>query len=115
MLRPELLSKLLSFRSDRDWEQFHSPRNLATAICTEAAELLEPFRWTSEKQVEQNLTSMRAEISQEIADLVILISYLAHDLSIDIDEAVDKKLEINALKYPAEQFRGSNRKYVKNS
>lgn len=111
MLHESLRNELLEFRRMRDWEQFHSPRNLATAISVEAAELLEPFRWASEEQAREIVRERRAEIADEIADVAILLTYLAHDLAIDIDVAVASKIQANAKKYPVEKARGSNKKY----
>lgn len=111
MLTKKLHETLLEFRRVRDWEQFHSPRNLATAISVEAAELLEPFRWASEEQVPEIVQTRRSAIADEIADIAILLTYLAHDLSIDIDVAVAAKIQSNAAKYPVEKARGSNKKY----
>ena len=111
MLSKELLTVLLEFRHARDWEQFHSPRNLATAIAIEAAELLEPFRWASEDQAREIVIKNRAEISNEIADIAILLTYLAHDLQIDVDTAVASKIASNAAKYSVEKARGTNKKY----
>lgn len=106
-----LHQELLEFRKARDWEQFHNPRNLATAISIEAAELLEPFRWASENQAREIVEARRVEIADEIADIAILLTYLAHDLSIDIDAAVATKIQSNAEKYPVDKARGSNKKY----
>lgn len=111
MLTKKLHEALLEFRRVRDWEQFHTPRNLATAISVEAAELLEPFRWASEDQVREIVQTRRSEIADEIADIAILLTYLAHDLSIDVDVAVEAKIQSNAAKYPVEKSRGSNKKY----
>ena len=111
MLSKTLLEAILEFRRDRDWEQFHSARNLAAALSVEAAELLESFIWASDEQVQQIVQSRHAEIADEIADIAILLTYLAHDLSIDIDVAVRAKIQVNATKYPVEKARGSNKKY----
>lgn len=111
MLSITLHEELLEFRKARDWEQFHNPRNLATAISIEAAELLEPFRWASEHQAREIVETRRVEIADEIADIAILLTYLAHDLSIDIDAAVATKMRSNAEKYPVDKARGSNKKY----
>ena len=111
MFHDSLRHEILEFRRLRDWEQFHSPRNLATAISIEAAELLEPFRWASEEQARDIVKLRRAEIADEIADVAILLTYLPHDLAIDLDAAVASKLQANALKYPVEKSRGSNKKY----
>jgi NTP pyrophosphatase (non-canonical NTP hydrolase) len=111
VINSELKAAILEFRRERDWQQFHNPRNLAAAISIEAAELLEPFRWAADAEVEQVAQSRKKEIADEIADLVILLTYLANDLSISLDEAVAAKLAANAIKYPVEKFRGSSRKY----
>lgn len=109
MLRDETVAALLSFRRERDWEQFHTPKNLAIAISVEAAELLEHFQWTADSD-----TASRADqdaLSEEIADVAILLTYLAHDLKIDLDAAVARKLAINGQRYPVESSRGTARKY----
>lgn len=111
MLNESVRGELLEFRRIRDWEQFHNPRNLVTAISVEAAELLEPFRWASEAQACDIVKERHAEIADEIADIAILLTYLAHDLAINIDEAVASKIQANAKKYPVEKARGSNKKY----
>lgn len=111
MLTGKLREELLEFRHVREWEQFHSPRNLAMAISVEAAELLEPFRWASDAEALAVAQNHRVELADEIADLAILLTYLAHDLSIDVDEAVAAKVRANAEKYPIEKFRGSSKKY----
>ena len=111
MINSELKAAILEFRRERDWQQFHNPRNLAAAISIEAAELLEPFRWSSDAEVGRVAESREQEISDEIADLVILLTYLANDLSIDVERAVAAKLAANEIKYPADKFRGSSRKY----
>lgn len=111
MLTDELKTDILRFRQVRDWEQFHSPRNLATAISIEAAELLEPFRWASDEQAKAIAVARRDELADEIADLVILLTYLTNDLSIDINSAVAAKMKSNGEKYPIDTFRGSSRKY----
>lgn len=111
MIHDQTKAAILKFRTDRDWEQFHSPRNLAMAISIEAAELLEPFRWASDDEAKRVAETRKREIADEMADLVILLTYLAHDLSIDFEQVVSAKLAANAVKYPVDAFRGSSRKY----
>jgi NTP pyrophosphatase (non-canonical NTP hydrolase) len=111
MISDELKAIALKFRTDRDWKQFHSPRALAAAISIEAAELLEPFRWAGDADVEEIARSKKTELAEEVADIVILLTYLAEDLSIDIESAVRDKLAKNETKYPVSKFRGSSRKY----
>lgn len=111
MLNKELLNTLLEFRRERDWEQFHNPRNLAAAIAIEAAELQEIFLWASDDEIDARVTDHRLAISHEVADVMILLSYLCNDLGIDIENAVKEKLKINREKYPVEKSRGSSKKY----
>jgi len=111
LLSDSLKALVLQFRAERDWEQFHSPRSLAAAIAIEAAELLEPFRWARDAEVTSIAEEKKGEIAEEIADLLILLTYLGNDLAIDFEAVVRDKLAKNELKYPAEKFRGSSRKY----
>jgi NTP pyrophosphatase (non-canonical NTP hydrolase) len=102
---------LLSFRGERDWEQFHTPRNLAAALVIEAAELLECFQWASDASLDDIVSERRQNIEQEIADVTILLSYLCHDLKVDLEDAVRRKLETNRGKYPVALARGTAKKY----
>lgn len=112
MISPQTLQLLLSFRDDRDWAQFHSARNLSAALSVEASELLEHFIWALDDQVTTIAVERAPAITNEIADIAIVLSYLAHDLGIDLDAAVRQKIEANAAKYPVEKSRGSNKKYT---
>jgi NTP pyrophosphatase (non-canonical NTP hydrolase) len=112
MLTSELVDVLLEFRRTRDWKQFHTTRNLASALSVEAAELLEHFVWASDEQIPQIVEERRSEIAAEIADVAILLTYLTHDLSIDIEAAVSHKITVNGQKYPLDKSRGSNKKYT---
>lgn len=112
MLTPDLISALLEFRRVRDWEQFHTPRNLASALSVESAELLEHFVWANDGQVPRIAEERRAAIVAEVADIAILLTYLAHDLSIDLEAAVSEKMAANERKYPPAKSHGSNKKYT---
>lgn len=112
MLSPSMLLAALDFRRERDWEQFHTPQNLAIAISVEAGELLEQFQWIVAPQSRPAEERMAA-IQQEVADIAILLSYLASDLGIDIDTAVQHKLALNAKRYPVDKSRGTATKYDK--
>lgn len=112
MISPQTLQSMLSFRDERDWRQFHSARNLSAALSVETSELLEHFIWASEDEVASIAAARADAISDEIADIAIILSYLAHDLGIDLDAAVRRKIAANALKYPVEKSRGSNKKYT---
>lgn len=108
-----LREQLLTFVRERDWEKFHSPKNLAMAMIVEAAELVEHFQWATEQESRDLTAEKRAEVEQEIADTFIYLLRLSDVLDIDIIEAAQRKLAINAHKYPAELVRGSNAKSTK--
>jgi NTP pyrophosphatase (non-canonical NTP hydrolase) len=112
MLAQDLIDALLAFRRERDWEQFHSPRNLAAALSVEAAELLEHFIWASDAEAAAVAADKRRAIEAEIADVAMYLSYLACDLGIDVDAAVRAKLALNAERYPVDKAKGSSRKYT---
>lgn len=108
----ELTAKIVEFRDERDWKQYHSPRNLAASISIEAAELLEIFQWSSEDTIADDAAARIEEVREEVADVLIYALLLAHDLGIDPADAVRAKLEVNAAKYPADKSRGSRAKYT---
>jgi NTP pyrophosphatase (non-canonical NTP hydrolase) len=113
MISHDLLDSLLEFRRERNWEQFHTVRNLSAALCVEAAELLDHFRWARDSDINSIIKQQQAEIENELADVTILLSYLYHDLGISADDAVLKKLELNRAKYPVEKAKGLSLKYNK--
>lgn len=110
-LDQSLMSQLLLFRTEREWEQFHTPKNLSIALCVEAAELLECFQWARDSDLQEIIERDRRNIEDEIADVTIILSYLCHDLGISIDDVVRHKLEKNREKYPADKARGTAKKY----
>lgn len=109
-----IINMLLKFRRERDWEQFHRPKELAISIVLEAAELLEEFQWKTDKEIKKYLDKGGLEnVKEEIADIAIYILLLSHDLKIDLLPAIRKKLKKNEAKYPVEKARGSAKKYDK--
>lgn len=112
MLKSELIKKLIEFRHKRDWEQFHTPKDLAISISLEASELLEWFQWKNSQQITEKLNSdKRADLEDEVADIVAYLTYLCHDVGIDINKAVANKIAKNAQKYPVEKVKGRSDKY----
>ena len=112
MLKPEILERLIAFRSERDWEQFHNPKDLAISLSIEASELLEWFQWKTEDDIKALLnTEKRVALEDEIADVAAYLSYLCHDLGIDINQALAAKIEKNAKKYPVDKVKGRSDKY----
>jgi NTP pyrophosphatase (non-canonical NTP hydrolase) len=102
-----LKTRLREFADARDWDQFHSPKNLAMALIVEAAELVEHFQWLTEEQSQVLPPDKLAEVEQEIADIQIYLVRLADKLGIDMEQAVNAKIELNEKKYPADKVRGS--------
>jgi NTP pyrophosphatase (non-canonical NTP hydrolase) len=107
----ELRDALRAFAAERDWDQFHSPRNLAAALAVEAAELLEPFQWLTDEQSRDLPPETRASVEQELADVLLYLVRLADKLDVDLPAAARAKIAHNAVKYPVEKARGSSRKY----
>lgn len=106
-----LKHELRNFAQARDWEQFHSPKNLAMALSVEAAELLECFQWLTEEQSKAVSGEKLAAIADEIADVQLYLIRLADQLGVDILAAATQKMAKNAAKYPVDQVRGSSKKY----
>jgi NTP pyrophosphatase (non-canonical NTP hydrolase) len=111
MISKTTLAKLLAFREERERQQFHTPKNLAISISLEANELLEHFQWPADGySVKENPQQLR-EISHELADVAIYLNFLAHDLGIDLEQAILQKLAISEQKYPVDTARGRAVKY----
>jgi dCTP diphosphatase len=108
-----LKARLRAFADERDWDQFHSPKNLAMALSVEAAELLEHFQWLTEQQSRELPPDVARQVAEEIADVQIYLVRLADKLGVDIDAAVADKLASNHDKYPADRVRGSAAKYTR--
>ena len=106
--------KLDEFIAARDWEQFHSVKNLAMALSVETSELLEIFQWMKEEESNKLVASpeVKAKVAEEIADIFIYLSRIAKKAEIDINEAVFKKMEKNQGKYPEDKARGNAKKYT---
>jgi len=107
----ELQDTLLAFARERDWEQFHSPKNLVMALSVEASELLEHFQWMTEAQSESLSEEKRVEVGHEMADIFIYLLRLSERLDINVLDMVEEKIKINHDKYPADKVRGSSKKY----
>lgn len=107
----QIKNRLREFAAERDWDQFHSPKNLSMALIVEAAELVEHFQWLSEKQSKKLPADKLAEVEQEIADIQIYLIRLADKLGIDVEKAVNAKITLNEKKYPANRVRGKSAKY----
>ena len=109
----DFVKAVLAFRDERDWKQFHNPKDLAISITLEAAELLEHFQWKRPGEVEAFLAreENRKRLGEEMADVLILLISLADAAGLDLLDAARAKLEQNAKKYPVDRARGTARKY----
>lgn len=104
-MKKELIERIIKFRNDRDWKQFHSPVNLSKSIAIEAAEILECFQWSSEFD--------KDEVCDEFADVLIYCALLADALEVDMDKIVETKLKKNEERYPVSKAKGNSKKYTK--
>ena len=107
-----LRNQLRSFAAERDWDQFHSPKNLASALAVEAAELLENFQWLTEAESQQLTPDALAAVRAEVADVLLYLIRISDKLGIDLIAAANAKIILNAEKYPVDKARGSNKKYT---
>ena len=107
----ELKERLREFVAERDWERFHSPKNLAMALSVEASELVELFQWLTEEQSAAPDEELRRRAAEELADVLWFLGRIADVLDLDVLKAAETKFRKNAEKYPAERVRGQARKY----
>ena len=108
-----LRGRLAQFAAERDWDQFHNPKNLAMALAGEAGEVLEHFQWLTFEQASSLPKETRAEVALECADVLMFLLRLCDKLDIDLAKAADKKLRLNAKRYPIGKSRGKATKYNK--
>ena len=109
----QLTDLLLKFRSDRSWEQFHNPKDQALSLSLEVAELLEHMQWKNGQELLDHLQTVKGEVSDELADVLGWVLLIAHDLGVDLDAAVRKKVVDNERKYPVDKAHGKATKYDK--
>ena len=105
--------RLQEFAKERDWDQFHSPKNFSMALIVECAELVEHFQWLTDEQSKNLPAETLDEVSLEMADIMMYLIRLADKLDVDLLQAVDRKIELNAIKYPVEKSKGIATKYNK--
>ena len=111
----ELKTRILGFVRERDWEQFHAPKNLSMALAAEAGELMEHFLWAdteASRDIAKNDSARRKKIEEELADVVIYALEFANATGIDVAAAIESKMEANGKKYPVEKARGRSDKYT---
>jgi len=109
----DLQDLVIKFRDDRNWKQFHNPKDSAISLQLEASELLEHFQWKNNKEVTEYIKKNKNEIGNELSDVLFWVLLMSRDLKIDISEAFVKKLSENKKKYPVEKSKGKHTKYNK--
>jgi dCTP diphosphatase len=107
----KMTAKLVAFRDERDWKQFHNPKDLAAALSIEAAELQELFLWKQPGDLDLNSKKQHARIEEEVADIASFLLLFCSEMQIDLADALERKIAQNAKKYPADTVRGSAKKY----
>lgn len=108
----EIQQKIREFASEREWECFHTPKNLSMALSIETSELMEHFQWLSSEESQNIMNTPKAEqVRHEIADVAVYLLRLADVLSINLSDAIHEKMKLNAEKYPVERSKGHARKY----
>jgi dCTP diphosphatase len=108
----QLRQRINAFVDERDWSQFHSPKNLAMAMIVEAGELVEHFQWMTEQDSHNLDVETKEQVGQELSDTFVYLLRIAEVCDIDLIKATNKKIDLNAKKYPVEQCKGSNAKYT---
>lgn len=109
----KLTEIIIRYRDERDWKQFHNPKDLALSLVLEAAEVTEHFQWKNSTEIKAYVRTNKDDIGEELADVLYWVLLLSHDLGIDIQEALEKKMEKNRTKYPIEKAKGKHTKYTK--
>lgn len=109
----QLQDLVLRFRDERDWKQFHNPKDCALSLLLEATELLEHFQWKNGEDIEKAVIENKKEISYELVDVLYWVLLIAHDQNIDLEKVLKEKLHLNAEKYPIEKAKGRAYKYSK--
>ena len=108
----EINQALIRFRNERDWEQFHNPKDLAVSMVLEAAEFLEHFQWKSSDEIKDHLKKKGNDVSDELVDVLYWVLLIAHDMKIDLPKAFDRKMAQNENKYPVAKAKGTHKKYT---
>ena len=108
----ELMTRVLKFRDERDWKQFHDPKDLALTLVLETAEVLEHMQWRNGRELRDHLSKRSKEVGHELADVLHVLILLAEDVGVDLASAFQEKMRLNERKYPVHKARGSAKKYT---
>ena len=108
----DLQARIQKFVDDRDWDQFHNPKDISISLMLEAAEVLEHFQWKNSEEMTEHVNSHKYEVGEELADVMYWVLLLAKKLDVDLGKIFEKKMLKNEKKYPIEKAKGSHRKYT---
>ena len=108
----ELTDLIIKFRDERDWKQYHNPKDIALSLVLEASEVMEHFQWKNRKEITKYIRQHKKEISEELADVLYWVLLMSHDLKIDLKKEFKRKMNISGKKYPIAKAKGSNKKYT---
>ena len=111
MIKQETIDRIIKFRNDRDWGQFHTIKDLCLGLNIEVSELQELFLWKDDKELKETINNKKESIGDELADIFIFLAYLSNDFNIDLNEVINRKIDENGIKYHIAKSRGSNKKY----
>lgn len=106
-----LTNRMIAFRDERNWQQFHNPKDVAISLSLEAAEVLEHFQWKTPEEVTEYLKQHRHELADELADVLAYVLLMAHDAGINLAEAYESKMQVNEKKYPVEKAKNTHAKH----
>jgi NTP pyrophosphatase (non-canonical NTP hydrolase) len=107
-----ITKRILDFRNQRNWKQFHNAKDMAISLTLESSELLELFQWKNEHEVKDYLLNNKEKISDELADVLYWVLLMANDLDIDLNESLNEKMDKNEAKYPVEKSKNNHKKYT---
>ena len=108
----DLTDEVITFRDQRDWAQFHTPKDLATSLTLEAAEVAEHFLWKNSNEVAAHIENHTEELGDELADVLMCVLLMSESFKIDLVQAFERKMEKNRAKYPTDKARGTHKKYT---
>jgi dCTP diphosphatase len=108
----KLQNEIIKFRDERDWKQFHNPKDMAISLTLEAAELLEHFQWKNTSEIDNYIKTHKSEISDELADVMYWVLLISHDLDINLEAEFERKMAANEEKYKIEKSKGNHKKYT---
>ncbi len=108
----QMQQRVVDFRNARDWKQFHTPKDMALSLVLETAEVIEHFQWKTPPEIDKHLTKHRADLGEELVDVLYWVLLMSHDLGIDLNKSFEEKMTKNEKKYAVEKAKGNHKKYT---